>query len=216
MTLEALSLILAAAGVVVLAAGLRRLWRRRVLLGGTGVLSGVALLALAILLGAAALNLQTYRRLTAEREVAELSFQALGPQHYQAHLRYPAGNGALFEVRGDEWQLDARILKWHGVANLLGLDTLYRLERLSGRYQDVEQERHAPRSVHPLARDPGLDLWAVAQRSGRWLPWVDTLYGGAAYMPMADGALYTVSITTSGLVARPGNEAARAAVSRWR
>lgn len=215
-TLDVLTVLLGLAGVMLLAAGLRRLWRRRLVLGGTGVLFGVVLLAAALLLGGLALNLHTYRRLTAEQEVAELYFQGLGPQYYRAQLRYPTGQSQTFELRGDEWQLDARILKWHGFANLLGLDTLYRLERLSGRYGDLAQERSAPRSVHALARDPGLDLWAVAQRTGRWFPWVDTLYGGAAYLPMADGARFTVSVTASGLVARPANERAEAAVRRWR
>lgn len=215
MTLEVLILVLGLAGILSLLAGLRRLWRRRVLLGSTGVLSGVALLAIA-LLGALAVNLQTYQRLTSEQGVAELSFRAWGPHHYQAHVRYPSGQTLLFDLRGDEWQLDARILKWHGVANLLGLDTMYRLERLSGRYRNVEQEQRAGRSVYALAHDPGLDLWTVAQRTSRWFLWVDTIYGGAAYMPMTDSAQYTVSITASGLVARPGNAAARAVVSEWR
>ena len=44
----------------------------------------------------------------------------------------------------------------------------------------------------------------------RWLPFVDAVYGSATYMPMADGARYQVSITQSGLIARPLNPAADA------
>ena len=40
--------------------------------------------------------------------------------------------------------------------SLLGLDTLYRLERLSGRYGDAASERRAPRTV------PDLDTSATA------------------------------------------------------
>lgn len=82
-TLDVLTVLLGLAGVMLLAAGLRRLWRRRLVLGGTGVLFGVVLLAAALLLGGLALNLHTYRRLTAEQEVAELYFQGLGPQYYR-------------------------------------------------------------------------------------------------------------------------------------
>jgi hypothetical protein len=35
-------------------------------------------------------------------------------------------------------------------------------------------------------------------------------------MPMADNALYAVSVTNSGLIARPVNEAARDATGQWR
>jgi len=43
------------------------------------------------------------------------------------------GKTLRFVVRGDERQIDARVLKWRGVATLLGLDCHCRLERPSGR-----------------------------------------------------------------------------------
>lgn len=42
---------------------------------------------------------------------------------------------------------------------------------------------------------------------------VDTLYGSAAYMPMADGATYEIWLTQSGLIARPANPAANTATT---
>ncbi|NIR59024.1 MAG: cation/multidrug efflux pump, partial [Gammaproteobacteria bacterium] len=91
----------------------------------------------------------------------------------------------------------------------------YRLERLSGRYRDVEQARRARHTVHALARDPGPDLWRLAERHPRWVPWVDAHYGNAAYMPMADGARFAVAVSASGLVARPLNAPAREALAGW-
>ena len=58
----------------------------------------------------------------------------------------------------------------------------------------------------------GLDI-PTRMQLVRYVDAVDTLYGGGAYMPMADGAEYEVWITQSGLVARPTNEAARQASS---
>jgi hypothetical protein len=216
MGLQTAILVIGLAGALLLLAGLRRLWRRRLLSGGGEALAGVVLLLAAGVLGALALNLYTYHRLTAEQEVADLHFRAISPQRYEARLSYPGGETVLLELLGDQWQLDARILKWRGYGQLLGLDTAYRLERLSGRYERAEQERLGARSVYRLSQDPGLDLWALAQRTGDWLPVVDTLYGGGAYMPMAHEARYRVTVTASGLVARPDNDAARTAVGRWR
>lgn len=216
MTFEILSAVIALAGLALMAAGLRRVWRRRVWSGGSQGLAGVLLLALAALLGALALNLHTYRRLTYEQPAAELRFRALGSQRYVAEMLYPSGKAQTFVLRGDDWQLDARVLKWRGVAVLLGLNTAYRLERLSGRYERIDQARHALRSVYALARNPGVDLWSLARRYGAWLPWVDAVYGNATYLPMANGAHFAVSVTASGLVARPLNAAARQAVRRWR
>ena len=70
----------------------------------------------------------------------------------------------MFMLAGDEWQLDARVLKWKGWANLLGLDAQYRLERVSGRYRDIEQERNDERTVYALSENPGVDLWTLSTR----------------------------------------------------
>jgi len=48
------------------------------------------------------------------------------------------------------------------------------------------------------------------------VPLADALYGSAAYVPMAEGAEYAVSVSASGLVVRPGNDAARKAVGGWK
>ena len=121
----------------------------------------------------------------------------------------------VFLLNGDDWQLDARLLKWHGWANLLGLDAQYRLERISGRYRDIELERSAPRSVYQLAENPGLDLWQMATEHRDRLRFVDAVYGTATYLPMADGARFQVSVGQSGILARPLNEPARNALSGW-
>jgi hypothetical protein len=182
-----------------------------------GAISLVALLALAGLAIAVVLNLRTYARLTHEAPVAELSFEARSPQRWQATLTtVPDLSKRKFELAGDEWQLDARVLKWRGWATVLGLDARYRLERVSGRYLDIAQERTAARSVYALGAPEAFDLWSLANQYPDWIPLVDAVYGSATYLPMADGATYEVSLTQSGLIARPQNAAARAATHELR
>lgn len=206
---------LLAFGLLFLLLGVRRLARRRLFTGSMNGLLGLVFVALSLLTGSVALNLHTYQRLSFEQPVAELEFTELGPQRYQVRLDLPGGGGQLFSLAGDEWQLDVRVLKWKGAANLLGLDAQYRLDRIQGRYRSAEQARNGERSIHELARTEGLDLWTVAQDHGRWMPWVDAVYGSATYLPMADGARYTVSMSQTGLVARPANPAGQDAVRRW-
>jgi hypothetical protein len=67
--------------------------------------------------------------------------------------------------------------------------------------------------VYGLASHRGIDLWALA--SSDRLPWVDAYYGSAAYVPLAEGARYRVSLAATGLVVRPDNEAAAASLSAW-
>ena len=208
----ALSVLLAALGLFALLMALVRLLRIRLFAAARSAFSGALLLVVAAALFLVSSNLHGYARLTREEPVAEISFETLGPQLYRATLaRAPTGAAQSFALAGDDWQLDARVLKWSGIGNLLGLETLYRLERLGGRYRELEQERTAPRTVHSLAEAPLVDLWALAREKPRWLPFVDALYGSATYLPMADGARYRVTISPSGLVARPMNEAAEQA-----
>lgn len=216
MDTDALALILGVFGLILLALACQRLFRARyVTAASTGILS-LVLLAVAGLLFVVTLNLHTYARLTHEEPVAELVFENLAPQRYRVTLtQVPTGEMQMLMLAGDEWQLDARVLKWQGWANVLGLDAQYRLERISGRYRDLDQERRDTRTVYGLSENPGVDLWTLSQKYPKWLPFVDATYGSATYMPMANGARYQVSITQSGLIARPANEAAQSAAGSW-
>lgn len=203
-------------GVPLLVAALRRLRRLRLIGGTLYLLSGGAVILLVAVAGLVAANLFTYARLTHEQEAVRITSRQLGERHFAVSLQARDAPPRHFQVRGDEWQVDARVLKWRAMGNLVGLDTLYRLERLSGRYGDVTSERVSQRTVYDLAEDPGLDLWTLTRRYQRYVPLADALYGSAAFVPMAEGAEYVVSVSASGLVVRPGNEAARKAVGGWK
>jgi hypothetical protein len=211
-------------GAVLLFSSLAALFKGRLFRGGLGSVLGGGLVAAAAIAALAGLNIQTYARLTEERPVATLQLKQLGPQYFEATVTQPplvegeAARTAVYPLHGDEWRMEAQVLKWKPWANVLGLDAQYRLDRLSGRYRSIEQELNGARSVHPL--DGGdqpdalpwrVDVWDAARRYRRYVDAVDTLYGAAAYMPMAEGARYEVWITQSGLIARPANDTARTA-----
>jgi hypothetical protein len=197
-------------------AAIRRMRRLQLARGSLFFLTGGFVLLLAAGVALLTMNLYTYARLTHEQEAARVSMRQLGERHYAVSLQPKNAAPRHFELRGDEWQIDARVLKWRALGNLLGFDTVYRLERLSGRYGDITQERNAPRTVHALSDEPGVDFWTVLRRYHTYVPLADALYGSAAYVPMAEGAEYAVSVSTSGLVVRPGNDAARKALGGWK
>ena len=202
--------------LLLLIAAVRRLrdWRIR-----SGILFLVVAAVVAALGAAGAMlaaSLHSYARLTQEQEAARAVFRELAPRRYELILVLKAEPARRYEIRGDEWQIDARVLKWKGMATLVGLDTLYRFERIAGRYADTAQEKSAPRSVHALSAEAGFDLWALLKEQHRWLPLADALYGSAAYVPMADGAQYAVHVSASGLLIRPLNESAKKALGGWK
>lgn len=185
--------------------------------------SGIAYLALAAAVAGLATagamlaaSLHTYARLTQEQEAARAVFRELAPRRYELLLVLKGEPARAFEIRGDEWQIDARVLKWKGMGTLIGLDTLYRFERIAGRYADAGQEKSAPRTVYALAAQAPFDLWALLKEHQRWLPLADALYGSASYAPMADGAQYAVNVSTTGLLIRPLNEPAKKALGAWK
>jgi hypothetical protein len=215
MTFNALIVVLGLIAVLFFVAAIRRVRRRR-LVGG--LMSGLTALTLLLIAGCAVLiatSLRTYQRLSAEQPAGELQLTGIGYHQFNGVFTFPSGERSDFALRGDEWQIDARVLKWRALASLLGFDAAYRLDRISGRYTSVEDERSLPRTVYPLNPPDRVDLWALVHRYNSWLPWVDALYGSATYVPMADGALYEIKVSQSGLMARPLNQAARAAVGNW-
>lgn len=199
-----------------LVASIERLSRLKLVRGTLYLLTGGIVLLLVGGAGLVAANLFTYARLTHEQEALRVTTRQLGERHFAVSLQAKDAPPMQYDLRGDEWQVDARVLKWRAMGNLLGFDTVYRLERLAGRYGDIALERSAPRTVHALAKEPGVDLWTLTRRYHQFVPLADALYGSAAYVPMAEGAEYVVTVSTSGLVVRPANDAARKAVGGWK
>lgn len=210
------ALALVGLGVLGIVLGLARVCRLRFANGGGHCLLGAVLVGGGAVVGTVGTNLHTYDRLTQERDVLDIRFVQEDRQLYTAIIEY-ADSPVVerYRLLGDEWQVDARMLKWQGPGTLAGLDSRYRLERLSGRYRDLEEEREAPRSVHALGGERGVDVWALIREHDRYIPWVDAVYGSATYLPMDDGAHYRVRVSQTGLLARPMDEDAPVVPAQW-
>lgn len=202
-------------GLLFLATAIRRFGLHHVSGGLFHGVSSLVMFSIAALLFLVSLNLRTYQRLTHEAPAGEIQFAKIGAHRYNGVLTYPDGEVVYFPLNGDEWEVDARILKWTPIASLMGFDTAFRLERISGRYADIEDERSQPRTVYELHPPGRIDLWSLVHDHPQWLPGFDALFGSATYLPMADGAEYEIHATPGGLLARPMNQAARTAVGNW-
>ncbi len=194
----------------------RQLRRRHAIATGLHALVAGMFLLSALSVWMVGTALRTYERLTHEQVAGEILLKRLGDRSFEATVTFPTRESQTFTLRGDEWQIDARVLKWRGMATIAGFDTVYRLERLGGRYTDIADERSAPRTVYELHPAGRIDPWDMARRYKQYVPWIDALYGSATFLPMADGALYEITVSQTGLVARPLNQAARNAVGGWR
>ncbi|MGN2247240.1 hypothetical protein ACFWZ3_11155 [Frateuria sp. GZRR35] len=204
--LAALALLFA---LVQLAALGRRLRARRPFAAILRTLFLLVGLGLAVLLAGAGWSLRGYRLLGEEAPVVSVDARILSPQRWALTLTWPDGQRRDVALAGDAWRIEALVLKWKLPAVLAGLPPLYRLDRLSGRYDDPADEMSAMRTVVDFREAGDGDLITLARAHPDWLPMVDTVYGSGAYLPLVDGGHYTVSLMRTGaLVARPDDETA--------
>ena len=156
-----------------------------------------------------------YDRLVDEQYVGRIQFSQSAPEQYVARLMVEDEQDRMYDLLGNEWQMEARVVTWKPPATLLGLDPIFRLDRLSGRYAEIDDERSKVRSVHALSEPVTMDVWQFARKYPKLMPGVDAHYGTATYLPMADDAIFEVTMTRTGLIARPANAAATTAVGQW-
>ncbi|PTU73426.1 hypothetical protein [Pseudomonas mangrovi] len=176
---------------------------------------GLAFLGLAALVGVIAWDLTSYSALPVDKPLVTLSFKSEGGQRYRVNLLEGAHERSV-TLEGDLWQLDARLFGLRGLAELIGLTSGYRLEKLSGRFLAIEQQALAQRPKAELAQSPyGIDLWRWLRLGQRDLYLFDPQALRVPYLPIADGAVYSVRLTPTGLLAEPLNEPARQALKDW-
>jgi len=200
-------LLYAAGGLVVLSlllvAGSVLAFRRRRWVGSLGSAgTGALLLSLAALAGTLSVSTQGYRTLTLEEVAATITTVPTGPRAFQAYVEFPDGREDTFHVTGDQLLVDAHILKWHPLANLLGIHTQYELDRLTGRYLEIEDERTELRTVHSLKAEKPADLFHLARRYTLLALLVDTEYGSATYIQVDRPSRFEVRVSTTGLLIR--------------
>lgn len=201
--------------LVFLFLGLRTLFKGTWFWGWVRGMSAALLVATSILLALIAWDMRSYRALLEDSPLITVAFEQVGEQAFVATMTsVDGGEVKEFYLRGDQWQIDARVVRWKGIAR--SLKPGYRLDRISGRYFSLEDERSLERTVYSLfEQEYGVDFWAVAHQSKAGLPLFEAAYGSAAFLPMADAAIFEVALSSSGLVAKPLNNAAQKAVQLW-
>lgn len=215
MTYFVVALVLGLIAVAIFVVSLRLLigsWLLQWLRGS----AGLALLALAVLIALAGWDLRSYQQVNVSKPITTLAFNRIEDKHFAVSMVDQAGNEQRFDLTGEMWQLDVRLLRWTGAMAQLDLKPGYRPARLSGRYLSLEDEQKLQRSVIELSDDKSLfDVWAWLRRVNRQFSLLEAVSSSASYLPMADGAMYSVNIGSDGLVAHPLNERAKLAVDHW-
>lgn len=212
---------LAAAGIglLVFLRGLGHLFSGRAAHGSLRLAIGTPLAVAGTAASFLGLNAQSFSRLTYEAPVANVSVKLADPANNLYDVTVTRLDGPqtvqVCRLQGDEWDMSARTQKWKPWANVLGLDSTYTLDQLSNRYFSAERANGKTITACDLkGPPPAIDAYVPKS----WLFWIfdhsfveDRRFGTASYMPLADGAVYRVVMTQSGLNAEPVNAPAAAA-----
>jgi len=180
-------------------------WRRRNRVSAIiGLLAGALFLSLGVLCGAITLGIRGYRAFTQESVAATIKTERIGPHHFRATVTLADSSLHMFDLAGDAVYVDAHVLKWRPLGTLVGLQTVYELDRIAGRYQTLRDEQTLERTVYSLAQKKPFDAFDLARRYWVLRPFVDAEYGSATFIGATapGGATYEVRVSTTGLLVR--------------
>ncbi|MBN2439630.1 MAG: hypothetical protein JXL20_13640 [Deltaproteobacteria bacterium] len=154
------------------------------------------------LLGMIVIATAGYRALTYEETAAVVKTEPTGEKGFTAHFLFSDGHEALYRLAGDALYVDAHILKWKPIVNILGLHTAYELDRVAGRYMDLKEEREKIRTVFLLSRNKPMNMFTLRQRYSLLSPLLDAEYGSASFINLDKPAYFEIRVSTTGLLIR--------------
>jgi hypothetical protein len=152
------------------------------------------------LLGGTLLIVRAWSAFSDETLVAQATTARLSPTEFE--LTYmPAGAGPeahrRFRLRGDQWAVSGGIVKWHPWLTALGLKSYHKPLRVSGQFADIRRQRAQPPTVELL--EPAMDrFWETLYWADAYLPFIEAVYGSAAYVYVEPGIIQALYVTPSG------------------
>lgn len=208
-------------GILLLVGGIGGLFKLKLISGGFRFLFGGVVLAAAAVVGLIGLNLQTYARLTHEQLAAEVTLVKTGPDSYTAAVAKADAKGQLlppksYPLTGDSFRMEADVITFQPWANIVGVDAMYRFNRIQGRWDSEAQETANPPKPWSMRDAAGIDIFTLPLGRANPLKHVDAEFVDGFAVPMADGAIYDVSMSQKGLIPRPKNQVAGNAVEQHR
>lgn len=196
------ALVSAALAIVFLLATLGALKKKKRVTTALHVVTALLLFCLFALFGTISIATRGYLALTAETLAVVVEIEPVDKQRFIARFRMPDGDEKTFVLAGDQLYVDAHILKWKPMANVLGLHTLYELDRVSGRYARLEEETSLERTVYSLSREKSVDLFDLRHRFASLEFLVDAEYGSATFITTDKPQILKLLVSTTGLMIR--------------
>lgn len=201
------ALIFALLGLIFLLITISTVKKKKLFSTALNFVIALLMLSLSALFGTISVAIQGYHALTKEELAAIVKIVPTGEQAFLARVILPDGAEKIFPLAGDQLYVDARILKWKPMANIFGLHTSYELDRISGRYASLADERAKVHTVHVLSQDKPLDMFDLRSRFAFLNPLLDAEYGSATFIKSNSAEEFRVMVSTTGLLIRKTEKA---------
>lgn len=138
-----------------------------------------------------------YHVFTHEEPILTLRFEEAGEREYMAHIESPRSIRGEYPLYGDQWRIDSRFVKMKYWAHLFGSESRYAIDRLQGRYIDIQEENSLPNIAHQLNGE-GITHFTIFG----WNPFIDTEYGSSTYQTIDPKKRFTLYKTPAGIMVR--------------
>jgi hypothetical protein len=150
--------------------------------------------------------LQSWRTFTKKTHVAEVQCIELQPHQLRVYLVPIEGDGTrgateIYDVEGDQWEVGGDVLRFKPFVTALGVDPVFRLTRVEGRWTAAADANSHKGSAHD--RMPPSGAWATLYRGTdraplRWL--IAGAHGGYVSQLPDRRAVFDVYVTPNGYV----------------
>lgn len=201
-TLIILAIVFVLLGLFFLLLTLSGFKKRKFMVSGRNFILTLLMLTLSALFATISISIQGYQALTREELAAVVKIEPTGEQQFIARFILPEGTEKAFELSGDQLYVDAHILKWKPIANILGLHTLYELDRVSGRYIKLNDEKTKPRTQFSLSDNLLINMFDLRRKYLFLSPLVDAEYGSASFVDTDQSQEFRIMVSTTGLLIR--------------
>lgn len=167
--------------------------------------------ALAIAIAATLFSFRAYQAFNKEALVGAVVCERVSRYSQEYWLTYTPlqkrdrPTSTTFVIKGEQWTFGGDMLKWSPYLNIFGLHTLHKPTRIAGRYLTEADEKERPRTVYDI--NGGTDRrWLFLYRYGRFIPFVEAVYGNSAYVFCEDNAKFNIYVTTSGYIIKKAKD----------
>ncbi len=141
--------------------------------------------------------LQTFSRYVGEERIGKVYAEIEGSRMKIYFYDEKHNKTYNFYLTGDQWMVEGCILRWSAILRWLGLDSYYRITRFRGRWITPNGEK--PVTFFIIV--PEGKMWRFLLRYGKYIPFVDAVYGIGAFQYPSQDTCY-IYINDSGFILR--------------